>query len=122
MFNSKRKKLMEDYKKCLQLMQTEKYNTIDGVINFHQEYLNDIKANPVDYWQSLMTYYEALVKEKKYPQEDLDTFAMLLEELKSCQDDYFSYYMTVEKLKKLESKLNATDKQACQEEIKGKGL
>ena len=103
-------------------MQTDKYFKINGVIDFHQEYLNDIKANPVDYWQSLKAYYEGLLKEKKYPREDLETFQMLLDELKSCQDDYYSYYMTVEKLKKLESKLNPIDKQICQEEIKGKSL
>ena len=117
MFNFGKQKNIENYKKCLLLQ--EKYKTIEGVIRFHQDYLEALKVNPVDYWQSLIANYEKESKNENFSVQERETFKMALEEMRKLNDDYNSYYFNKEQKKLLEKKLTKEDIEQAQEEVLG---
>ena len=104
--------LLENYQKCLLIK--EKYRVIEGVINFHQNYFQAIKANPIDYWECLISYYANPTNQKLIGQK---TCQMVLQELLEYRNSYNEYYFNNLKIRDLVRKLKKEDIIKCQENI-----
>ena len=115
MFNIGKQKNIENYKKCLMLQ--EKYQTIDGVIKYHQDFLTSSKVNPVDYWQCLIANYEKESKNEDFSNQEREIFKMTLEEMKNLENDYNAYYFNLEQKKSLEKKLTTEEIEQAKEEV-----
>ena len=114
-FNLKKQKNIEKYKKCLLLQ--EKYNIIAGVIKFHQDYLNVVKSNPVDYWEAIISFYEKELTKKDVSEKDKEVYKMTLEEMKMYKDEYPAYYFNETEKKSLEKKLSQEEIELCKQEV-----
>ncbi len=115
MFNLGKQKNIENYKKCLLL--EEKYKTIEGVIKYHQDFLNASKVSPVDYWQCLISNYEKESQNEKFSNQEREIFKMTLNELNQLQNDYDAYYLNLERKKNLEKKLSSDDIEQAKKDV-----